>query len=69
MLKAQEIHSTYNLNDAIIITDQAHPFYNNIGTIVRIGSAGAVIFYHIIIQGISTPLTLYERQVKRYELS
>ena len=63
-MKHKEIEGIYSLGSSVSVVDTRHVYYLKSGTIVRLGAAGELVeYYHVKLDGVTTPITFIERQL------
>ncbi len=63
-MKHIEINGIYSVESSVSVIDSKSEYNDIKGTIVRLGAAGDVVLYHVKLDGVNTPITFVERQLR-----
>ncbi len=62
-MKHAEITGIYSVGSSVSVRDEQSVYNLGIGEIVRLGSAGELLYYHVKLDNVATPITFTARQL------
>lgn len=68
MSKNDIISGIYSVGSSVKVIDSNHDYTDFEGQIERIGAAGDLIYYHVRLLGVNTPITFVAKQLTSTEV-